>query len=227
MSTSRNAEPQVAEPIPAMLRPRKQGTAWYRLASLLFGGKPASEKVATRVHFNASSDVVWNHIMLYEDVPGRPPFLLRAFLPHPLRSEGDKTCVGSLVHCVYRAGDLIKRITTVTPPHFLQFEVIQQRLGIEGCILTLGGSYQLNSCGEATDVVLITNYQAFLRPRRLWRPLEALLVRQLHRHILRGVCAAVFPGNPSIRLAGAESFTPQSAPARGLACTVSPSRSRR
>ena len=29
--------------------------------------------------------------VLYEEVPGRPPFLLRTFLPHPVRTEGDKT----------------------------------------------------------------------------------------------------------------------------------------
>ena len=159
--------------------------------SWLFARKAVNEAVATRVRFNGSPEEVWDHIMFYEEVPGRPAFLLRALLPYPVRTEGDKTRVGATVRCAYRGGDLAKRITAIEPPHLLQFEVIEQRLGIEGCILTLGGSYQIYACGDASDVVLITNYQAYLRPRYLWRPLEALLVSQLHIHILRGICAAV------------------------------------
>ena len=227
MITSRNAEMQVAEPMPTTLRQRKHGARWYRLVSWLFARKAVSEAVATRVHFNASPEAVWNHIMFYEEVPGRPPFLLRALLPHPVRTEGDKTRVGATVRCAYSEGDLVKRITRVEPPHFLQFEVIEQRLGIEGCILTLGGSYQIYTCGDATDVVLITNYQAYLHPRYLWRPLEALLVRQLHSTYPRGVRAAVLPGESSQSSGCCGIPHAQTcAPSGGLACTVSQSCSR-
>jgi hypothetical protein len=211
MISGRNAEILTAEPISTTLRLRKHATGWYRLISWLFARKAVSEAVATRVHFNASPEAVWNHIMFYEEVPGRPPLLLRALLPHPVRTEGDKTHVGATVRCAYKGGDLAKRITTVEPPHFLQFEVIEQRLGIEGCILTLGGSYQIYTSGDASVVVLITNYQAYLRPRYLWRPLEALLVRQLHSHILRGICAAGRPRNPDMCTAVAESLISQCA----------------
>ena len=184
------------------------------------------EAVATRIHIDASPEEAWDHLVLYEEVPGRPPFLLRTFLPHPVRTEGDKTRIGAKVRCTYRGGDLVKRIITVEPPHFLKFEVTEQCLGIEGCVLTLGGSYHIHSCGAATDVVLITNYAAYLRPRGLWRPLEALLVRQLHRHILWGVSAAVPCKNPAMRPAVAESLKPQCTRPGDLACTVSQSYSR-
>ena len=182
--------------------------------SWLFARKAVSEAVATRIRFNASPEAVWNHIMLYEEVPGRPPFLLRALLPHPVRTEGDKTRVGATVRCVYEGGDLVKRITTVEPPRFLEFEVVEQRLGIEDCILTLGGSYEIYTCGDATDVMLITNYQAYLRPRYLWRPLEASWYDQLHGHILRGVCAEVLPRNPVVRPFVAESLPSRNRPSR-------------
>jgi hypothetical protein len=208
MTSDQNFEVQFAEPIPTTPQRRKPAARWYRFVSWLFARKAVSESVATRVHFKVGSEAVWNHVMFYEEVPGRPPFLLRAVLPHPLRAEGDKTRVGATVRCVYRRGDLIKRITSVEPPHFLQFEVLGQHLGIESCLLTLGGSYQICGSGDETDVVLTTNYQAFLRPRYLWRPLEALLVSQLHRHILRGVSSAVRPGTSATRPAAAESITP-------------------
>lgn len=217
---------QVTYRMPTTVRMRKYAARWYRLVSWLFGRKALREAVATRVHFNASPEAVWNHIMLYEEVPGQPPFFLRVLLPRPVRTEGDKTRAGATVRCYYKQGELVKRITRVEPPHLLQFEVIRQSLGIESCVLTVGGSYQIHPCGDATDVVLITNYLAYLRPR-LWRPLEALLAGQLHNHILDGVRGAIAPSHRGVQPAVAGSFTPQCAPPGGLACTVSQSYSRR
>jgi len=198
----------------------------YRIAGLLSARTAVSETVATRAHLDLSPNDAWNHIMLYEEVPGRPSLLLRMLLPQPLRTEGQKTRVGSTVRCVYRGGDLVKRITQVVRPHSLQFEVIDQSLGIEDCIRTRGGSYQILSCRDATDLVLITNYDAYLHPRRVWRPLEALLVRQLHGHILRGMYAAVQPRNQAIRLVSNSLARPGNC--LGVpACTVSQSLSRR
>ncbi len=199
----------------------------YQLLNYLFAGKPESEAVATRVHFDASPETVWNRILFYEEVPARAPLLLRTLLPRPVRTEGNKTDVGATVRCVYRAGEVVKRITAVEPPHLIEFEVIEQRLGIETCARTLGGSYQLLPCGAGTDVELVTNYRAYLRPRPIWRPLETLLVRQLHRHILQGIGAAIPAANPAIRPGVPKSLTPQCAPPGGLACTISESRSHR
>ena len=39
--------------------------------------------------------------MLYEEVPGHPPFLLRALLPNPVRTQGDKSRIGATVRCTY------------------------------------------------------------------------------------------------------------------------------
>jgi len=195
--------------------------------SWLLARKAVSEVVATRVHFKASPQTVWNHLVFYEEVPEQPPFLLRTLLPHPVRTEGDKTRVGATVRCAYRGSDLVKRITAVEPPHLLQFEVVEQRLGIEDCVLTHSGSYQIHTCGDATDVVLITKYAAYLRPRYFWRPLEALLVNQLHSHILRGVCAAIVPRNPTGRPSAPELPKARRAPLGDLSCTVSQSCSRR
>jgi len=206
---------------------RTAGT--YRLLSFLFAGKPESEAVATRVHLDAGPETIWNRILLYEEVPARPPLLLRTLLPQPRRTEGAKTAVGALVRCIYSAGDVVKRITAVEPPHLIRFEVIEQRLGIERCARTLGGSYRFFICGDGADVELITKYSAYLHPRSLWRPLESLLVRQLHRHILRGIRAAIpVPAAiPAIRSSVPESLSSQCAPPGGLACTISESRSRR
>jgi Polyketide cyclase / dehydrase and lipid transport len=195
MTGGRDTEVLGTEPTATTLRRRTSSPGWCRLASWLFAGEAVSETAATRGHVDAGPQAVWNLIMLYEEVPDRPPFLLRTLLPLPVRTAGDKTRVGATVRCAYAGGELVKRITAVQPPHCLRFEVIGQRLGIEGCTRTVGGSYQIHGSGDATEVVLTTHYEAFLHPRWLWRPLEKLVVSQLHGHILRGVTAAVeLPG---------------------------------
>jgi hypothetical protein len=218
---------QVTEPMPTTRPSRSHAARRYRLVSCLFAREAVSEAVSTRVHLNVSAEMVWNHIMLYEEVPGQPPIFLRALLPHPVRTEGDKTHVGAIVRCAYSEGELVKRISRVEPPHLLQFEVIEQCLGIERCTLTLGGSYELHPCEDATQVLLTTNYRAFLRPRFLWRPLEALLVCRLHNHILDGIRRAILLTNRGALAALTESLTPQCASLGGPAWTVSRSHSRR
>lgn len=158
-----------------------------RILSRLFAREAVSEVIVTRIHLDASPETVWNRIMFYEEVPGLPPFLLRTFMPHPVRTDGEKTEIGARVQCVYKGGNLVKRITDIKPPRLIQFEVIEQCLGIEGCVIAQGGSYEILHGGDGSEVVLTTKYMAYLRPRYLWRPLEKLVAGQLHQHILNGM----------------------------------------
>jgi hypothetical protein len=175
---------------------------WYRLVRRLFGRTEVTDSVATCVRIDASPQAVWDQIMFYEEVPQRPSFLLRFLLPCPLRTRGDKTSPGATVQCEYEGGSLEKRITTVNSPHFLGFDAVEQRLGIEHCVRTLGGSYRISPHGTASDVVLATTYQSCLHPRSLWRLVEAFVATRVHKHILRGVGAAVRSRTGSDRAAG-------------------------
>jgi hypothetical protein len=143
------------------------------------------------LYFPAHPDKVWEGLLFYEEVPGRPPFPLNVFLPAPIRTEGGKGSVGAVIRCFYQDGDLTKRITAVRAPHFIRFDVIDQRLGIEGCAVARGGSYELRSTFTGTEMVASTQYTAHLHPRWIWRPIEKLVMGQLHGHVLRGIQSAV------------------------------------
>jgi hypothetical protein len=176
----------------AGLRPRQRFWPW--ILSRYFGSttrEATTEYVATSLYFPADPDRVWEGLLFYEEVPGRPPFPLSVFLPDPIRTEGGKGSVGAVIRCHYRDGDLTKRITAVQAPHFIQFEVIDQRLGIEGCAVARGGSYELRANSTGTEMVASTRYTAHLHPRWLWRPVEKLVMGQLHGHVLRGMRSAV------------------------------------
>jgi len=224
VTARRNAEAGVTSPMPAG---RPMTIPWHRRILELFARAPIAESVTTRVHIDTEPDLVWRRILFYEDVPRGAPFPLRVVLPCPLRTDGDKTTTGSRVYCVYSRGDVIKRISVVEPARLLQFDVVEQNLGIEGCVLAKSGSYRLFPCGEGTDVALVTNYLAYLHPRCLWRPVEAFLARQLHRHILQAVRATLDLRGASVRVDLAPSHRPELDSRGGHAWTTSPSRSRR
>jgi hypothetical protein len=227
MIRDQNATVAPANPVLGALPINKPAVSRYRLVSGLLARGPIEEAVATRIRLDARSEDIWSHLLFYEEVPGRAPFPLRALLPHPVRTEGVKTRVGATVRCTYSGGHLVKRITRVEPRHFLQFDVVEQDLGIESCILTLCGSYTFSASGPTTEVTIMTNYRAYLRPRYLWRPLEAFLIHQMHSHILRGVGANALPKDAITRPFAAESFPSPYVRPGDLACTASPSRSRR
>jgi hypothetical protein len=208
------------------LRPEPHAWARSRLLGWMFPQNAVTDVVATSLCLRTSPETLWQRMLMYEDVPGRPPLLLRVLLPVPVRTEGDKTRVGAILQCTYKGGHLVKRIKAVEPPHLLRFEVIEQRLGIERCITTLGGLYQIRSRGGQTEIVLTTNYRGHLGPRFFWRLVERFLVHQLHRHILNGMRASLSPRGSSARHTVKKSSLLKSIPPQDLACTISPSHSR-
>lgn len=167
---------------------------------LLFPRNARSEAVETVLHLKATPEEVWQGILFYEEVPRRPLWFLRVFLPRPIRTEGEKARVGAIIRCTYDSGHLLKRITVVEPARLMRFDVLEQRLGVEDCVSMRRGSYEIRATGDGSQVVLTTHYCSHLRPRRLWRPLERYLAHRLHRHILDGmrVALALCPAEPHV-----------------------------
>jgi hypothetical protein len=163
----------------------------------LFPRNDTIESVRTVVQLDASPERVWQGMLFYEEVPGRPSLLLRAFLPAPIRTEGEKTRVGATIQCQYERGYLEKRITAAEPARFVRFDVVVQRLGVEDCIDMQGGSYEIGAARGGSEVVLTTHYRGRLRPRWLWRPFEHFLAHRLHRHILEGMRATLETSAPA------------------------------
>jgi len=188
--------PVVPQPIGKPRDPSLRRASLHNLASrvgLLFPRNTRSESVETALRLRATPAEVWQGILFYEEVPRRPRWFLRIFLPRPIRTDGEKTRVGGVVRCTYDGGHLLKRITAVEPPRLMRFDVLEQRLGIEDCVSMQQGSYEIRATGDGSAVVLSTRYCSRLRPRWLWRPLERCLAHRLHRHILEGM-RATLPG---------------------------------
>lgn len=182
-------EISVGEERPGASRRRLHSRDWLSLFGRMFPPSLAIDAVTTRAGFEAPPHEVWQKMIFYEEVPQRPPLLLRLFLPSPVKTQGGGKRVGATVECSYSSGNLIKRFTVLEPPSLVRFDVIGQNLGVERCVTTVEGSYEIRADGCGSEVALTTRYRGHLRPRWLWRWLEGLLAHQLHRHILVGMGA--------------------------------------
>lgn len=141
--------------------------------------------IVTAMRFAASPGQVWEGLMFYEQIPQRPPLRLRLLLPEPLRAEGRPQAVGDETTCVYDGGYLLKRVTRVDPRRHYGFDVVDQKLAIGGGIRLIGGRYTLQELpGGSTRIELETRYLGSVRPRWLWRRIEAAVCHAFHRHIL-------------------------------------------
>lgn len=157
----------------------------------IFPANDVVDTVQTMMTFDAPLETVWAAMMFYEEIPQKPSPLLRAILPVPVRTRGEKTKPGSIIECTYDGGSLEKRITDVDVTRSVHFEVTIQALGIEDAIMMTGGLYELRGSGERTELVLTTNYRGRMRPRFLFRPLERFIAHRVHRHILIGMRTAI------------------------------------
>ena len=72
---------------------------------------PAS--VVTSMTFAAPPADVWEGLLFYEEIGGRPPTHLRLLLPVPIRTEGKVSEVGGEAMCFYERGHLLKRVTRI------------------------------------------------------------------------------------------------------------------
>jgi hypothetical protein len=165
---------------------RCHGGRNHRAANRGSWRKQPLASVVSQMRFSASPGKVWEGLMFYEQIEGRPPLLLRLLLPVPLRTEGRKSEVGDQIICRYVRGHLRKRVTHVTPERNYTFEVIEQNLSLGGGIRLAGGSYALRPLPDGgTEVVLETRYDGPQRPRWLCARIEAVVCRLFHRHILK------------------------------------------
>lgn len=158
-------------------------------AGWLCAAEGTEESVSTTIDYAGNADAAWRALVTYEEVTHRPPWLLRVLLPQPVGTKGDKTQVGAMIACRYREGSLFKRIEIADAPEYLQFEVLEQRLGIERWIVARGGSYEIrpSRSGLSCRITLVTDYCGRLRPRWLWRRMEEYVAHRFHRHVLAGM----------------------------------------
>jgi len=141
--------------------------------------------VVTRMVFTAPPAQVWDGLVFYEELGGRPPWHLRLLLPVPIRTKGKVSAVGNEATCIYEGGHLLKRITRIERGELYEFEVAEQALSVGGGMRLSGGRYTLRALPDGqTEVAVETRYLSRKWPRWFWRPLEKMVCHVFHRYLL-------------------------------------------
>lgn len=146
----------------------------------------AAITVKTSMPIAATPETIWDRLVFYEQLEGRPPLHLRLLLPVPLGTEGAKENVGDEARCLYEGGHLIKRVTGLEPPHRYVFEVAEQALEIGGGMRLSGGQYEIRELAPGRcELEITTRYTSKRWPRWMWKPVERAVCHSFHRHLLR------------------------------------------
>ena len=107
--------------------------------------------------FAAPPERVWNGLVFYEELGGRPPWHLRLLLPVPIGTEGKVSAVGDEATCLYEGGHLLKRITKIEQGDLYEFEVAEQALSVGGGMRLSGGRYTLRGAARRPNRSLCRN----------------------------------------------------------------------
>lgn len=146
---------------------------------------PGPVSVVTSMIFAAPPERVWDGLVFYEELGGRPPLHLRLLLPVPIRNVGKVSDVGDEATCLYEGGHLLKRITRIEQGDLYEFEVAEQDLSVGGGMRLSGGRYRLRGLPDGqTEVSVETRYLSRKWPRWFWKPLEKMVCHWFHRYLL-------------------------------------------
>ena len=137
----RAASPQRA---PATIR---RGLAPLRRALARIGSvfprNAALDDVVTRASIAALPEEVWRRIIFYEEIPQRPRLLLRCCCRSRCARRNPACAWVRWWNAAMATAGLVKRITVVDPPTLVRFDVLEQHLGIEPCVTTVEGAYEI------------------------------------------------------------------------------------
>ena len=170
---------------------------------------PSIDAVTTRARFEAPPDEVWQT----DDVLRRgaaPSTAAAADVPaEPDEDPGKRQGTSARPsNAATAAAACVKRITALERPRLVRFEVIEQHLGVERCVTTVEGSYEIRADGSGSEVA--AHHEV---PRA---PATALAVASV-RATARAPAASPHPRAAWARIRASGNFG-DVAPRRGIAC---------
>ncbi len=158
--------------------------------------------ITTAVTVNAPPDVVWRHVVQFQDIEDQPDLIFRLGLAYPIRARITGTGVGAMRRCEFSTGAFVEPITAWEAPSRLAFDVVQQppplrewspyqhvyAPHLHGFFRSTHGEFRLAAlAGGRTRLEGRTWYQLDIHPRNYWRFIAERIVSRIHERVLRQV----------------------------------------
>lgn len=170
-------------------------------AESLFRVAPTELAVTSELSINARPEVVWRHVVSFQELPPPHEWIFRFGVAYPQRAEIDGHGVGALRHCIFSTGAFVEPITTWDEPKHLAFDVVAQpdplsELSpyrnlrpphLHGYFESHRGEFRLVRTRDGTLLRGTTWYSNRIEPEAYWKLWSDALIHRIHMRVLRQI----------------------------------------
>ena len=158
---------------------------------------PTYEAVTT-VDVSASPQIVWKHVVQFDEITDEPAWYFRGGIAYPIRASITGTGVGAIRRCEFSTGAFVEPITTWDEPRVLAFDVIDQppplremsiyskvyAPHLDGYFRSSRGEFRLVPTASGTRLEGHTWYSVDMYPQGYWRAMSEILLHRIHERVL-------------------------------------------
>jgi hypothetical protein len=162
---------------------------------------PIEFAVTSYVAIDASPEIVWRHVISFQELPPPHEWIFRLGIAYPERAEIDGSGVGALRHCIFSTGEFLEPITTWDEPNRLGFDVIRQPDPLSelspyrnlrpphmnGYFASHRGEFRLCRIGSGTMLFGTTWYSNRMEPQLYWKLWSGGLIHRIHLRVLEQI----------------------------------------
>lgn len=131
---------------------------------------------------------VYNAIKQVDTLDVRKPLLMKLDLPIPQKCILDAEEIGALRTCYFAKGTITERVKVINPGLELSMDVVESTLPGREWLEFKEAKYFFETVGlDSCKIIRTTTYTSELYPRKYWRPMEAIGIRQEHDYVLRNL----------------------------------------
>ncbi|HET8780830.1 MAG TPA: hypothetical protein VFM63_00315 [Pyrinomonadaceae bacterium] len=148
---------------------------------------PRVETIANTLVTDASREVVWEQLKMFDRIEGSKGLLMTIGLPVPVSCSMSGEGVGATRICYFEEGRIEERVTEWNPPSTMKFEIVAFDVPGRPWLSFKDASYELTTEGGKTMVTRKTTILSILGPAWYWRPLEKIGVETEHEYLFEEV----------------------------------------
>jgi hypothetical protein len=162
---------------------------------------PTEFAVSSELAVNARPEIVWKHVISFDELPPPHEWIFRLGVAYPQRAEIDGRGVGALRRCIFSTGAFVEPITIWDEPNRLAFDVVAQpdplsELSpyrnlrpphLDGYFDSHRGEFRLCRTSNGTLLSGTTWYSNRMEPQVYWRLWSDALIHRIHMRVLEQI----------------------------------------
>jgi len=162
---------------------------------------PTEFAVTSELAINAPPEIVWKHVIAFDELPPPHEWIFRLGVAYPQRAEIDGRGAGVLRHCVFSTGEFLEPITVWDEANRLAFDVIAQpdpltELSpyrnlrpphLHGYFDSHRGEFRLHRTARGTLLCGTTWYSNRMEPQAYWKLWSDVLIHKIHMRVLEEI----------------------------------------